>query len=639
MGPVRFVFFYLLAGIAALALQVAISPDSTTPTLGASGAIAGVLGGYILIYPRARVLTLIFLFIFFTFIELPAYFFLFIWFAQQAIFGAVGLTNPAATGRRRLLRPRGRLRFGLLAVRAVRETPERGLRPAEVPRLLMRGAILRWRCLGRRPALSTVHAASRAGSTSSPCLGLVLPCSRSGSSAPCCILLIDEARRSPDRGARARRLRRRGGAGTRRRTRAHAGGRRAAAGLQRAAQAADPGDRPLPLALTATADRVSVEFKRPPRSGLLFDLDTGEVLWRRLPDRVLPIASLTKMMTALIVVDRAAPDTKVRVTKEALAYKGSAVGVLPKGKRVKLETMLNGLLLPSGNDAAIALAQRMSGTVARFVERMNERAGDLGLACTRFTSPDGFEDAGNHSCAIDLAEMARAARPPRLARSSAAPARGAAVPDQEAAHLPLQQQPCCARAIRARSGSRRATPTPPGAVSSRGAPQRAPPGRGAPCTPCPASRQAAAAQPRLRAVPSPAIVAQHGQVARPPAQARCRPASPGQRAGRGRCRASQARVERRHDVGRVRGTMTSAITKRRPAPAGGDARRGRPCRAVEVVDGQRRERRGRTGRRAARRAGPAGAGRRQAGRRGEHARSSPRRSVRAGWRLEHAPPR
>ena len=59
MGPVRFVAFYLLAGLAALALQVAISPDSTVPTLGASGAIAGVLGGYILIDPRARVLTLI----------------------------------------------------------------------------------------------------------------------------------------------------------------------------------------------------------------------------------------------------------------------------------------------------------------------------------------------------------------------------------------------------------------------------------------------------------------------------------------------------------------------------------------------------------------------------------------------------
>jgi serine-type D-Ala-D-Ala carboxypeptidase (penicillin-binding protein 5/6) len=183
------------------------------------------------------------------------------------------------------------------------------------------------------------------------------------------------------------------------------------------AQAADPGSRPLTLELDAVADPLIVAFKRPPRSGLLFDLDTGEVLWRRLPTRILPIASLTKMMTALIVVQRAAPDDKVRVTKEALAYKGSAVGVLPKGKRVKLETMLNGLLLPSGNDAAIALAQRMSGTVARFVARMNDQARRLGLECTRFSSPDGFEDAGNHSCAVDLAALARAVLDqPRLAR-------------------------------------------------------------------------------------------------------------------------------------------------------------------------------------------------------------------------------
>ena len=182
-------------------------------------------------------------------------------------------------------------------------------------------------------------------------------------------------------------------------------------------EAADPGRSPLRLKLSGTADPVHLRFHRQPRSGLLFDLDTGEVLWRRLPDRVLPIASLTKMMTALVVVRRSRPTDKVRVTKEALAYKGSGVGVLPRGKRVKLETMLNGLLLPSGNDAAIALAQRVSGTVARFVTRMNEQARAFGMVCTRFSSPSGFEDEGNHSCATDLAALARAVLDqPRLAR-------------------------------------------------------------------------------------------------------------------------------------------------------------------------------------------------------------------------------
>jgi membrane associated rhomboid family serine protease len=91
------------------------------PTLGASGAIAAVLGGYILIYPRARVLTLIFLFVFFTFIEIPALFFLFIWFAQQAIFGWIGLTNAQQSGGGGVayFAHIGGFVFGLLAVRAL----------------------------------------------------------------------------------------------------------------------------------------------------------------------------------------------------------------------------------------------------------------------------------------------------------------------------------------------------------------------------------------------------------------------------------------------------------------------------------------------------------------------------------------
>jgi membrane associated rhomboid family serine protease len=98
MGRLKFVGFYLLGGLAALALQVAVGPDSTAPTLGASGAIAAVLGGYIVLYPRARVLTLVFIILFFTVIELPALLMLGLWFAEQAVFGAAGLTNPAGGG-------------------------------------------------------------------------------------------------------------------------------------------------------------------------------------------------------------------------------------------------------------------------------------------------------------------------------------------------------------------------------------------------------------------------------------------------------------------------------------------------------------------------------------------------------------
>ena len=98
LGPVKYVLFYLLAGVAALALQVATDPNSIAPTLGASGAIAGVLGAYVVLYPRAKVLTLVFIVLFVTVIELPAWVMLGVWFAEQAVFAATNLTTPAGGG-------------------------------------------------------------------------------------------------------------------------------------------------------------------------------------------------------------------------------------------------------------------------------------------------------------------------------------------------------------------------------------------------------------------------------------------------------------------------------------------------------------------------------------------------------------
>jgi membrane associated rhomboid family serine protease len=98
MGPVKFTVFYLLGGVAAVALQVLVDPNSTVPTLGASGAIAAVLGGYILLFPRARVLTVIFIIFFFTLIEIPALVVLGIWFVQQLLFGYFDLSDPTGGG-------------------------------------------------------------------------------------------------------------------------------------------------------------------------------------------------------------------------------------------------------------------------------------------------------------------------------------------------------------------------------------------------------------------------------------------------------------------------------------------------------------------------------------------------------------
>ncbi len=161
-----------------------------------------------------------------------------------------------------------------------------------------------------------------------------------------------------------------------------------------------------------------------PRAGLLFDVRTGRVLWRLNPSRRLPIASLTKMMTALLVVERGRPHDRVRISARARHTPGSAVGVLPKRGRVQLESLLNGLLLVSGNDAAVALAEHTGGSVPRFVRMMNERARQLGLRGTHFTTPHGLQDGGNHSTAADLATLARAdlhvARLRRIVRRSRA---------------------------------------------------------------------------------------------------------------------------------------------------------------------------------------------------------------------------
>jgi D-alanyl-D-alanine carboxypeptidase len=165
---------------------------------------------------------------------------------------------------------------------------------------------------------------------------------------------------------------------------------------------------PLHLSGPTAATGVRVAFVHPPSAGMLFDLDDGRVFWDRRPYVRLRIASLTKMMTALLVVGSSNAREQVLVTKQAVRAAGSKVGVLPLGKQVPLESMLYGLLLPSGNDAAVALAQHIAGSIIAFVRRMNVKAAELGLGCTRYSSPSGYLDMHNYSCAADLAVLAHA---------------------------------------------------------------------------------------------------------------------------------------------------------------------------------------------------------------------------------------
>src|SRR3954469_4083660 len=153
---------------------------------------------------------------------------------------------------------------------------------------------------------------------------------------------------------------------------------------------------------------VHYRFKHPPVAGILFDVKSGSVLWQRNPRLEHPIASLTKMMTALLVANGDRPGEQVRISRKAAQTPGSATGLLPRGKKVPLEPLLQALIMISANDAAVALAEHDGGTVTRFVKEMNGQAKAMGLQCTHFSTPNGLRDRNNYSCPVDLGELARA---------------------------------------------------------------------------------------------------------------------------------------------------------------------------------------------------------------------------------------
>jgi membrane associated rhomboid family serine protease len=117
MGRLKFVAFYLLGGLAASALQVAMNPDATVPSIGASGAIAAVLGGYLLLFPQARVITLVFIIFFVTIVEVPALWILGFWFVQQLLFGYFDLGSQGGDGGVAYFAHIGGFVFGLLAIK------------------------------------------------------------------------------------------------------------------------------------------------------------------------------------------------------------------------------------------------------------------------------------------------------------------------------------------------------------------------------------------------------------------------------------------------------------------------------------------------------------------------------------------
>ena len=131
------------------------------------------------------------------------------------------------------------------------------------------------------------------------------------------------------------------------------------------------------------------------KSAVLLDAQTGRVLYEKLPDRQSLIASTTKIMTALVVCEQANVLDRVRIPQEAVGIEGSSM-YLKAGEVLTVQDLLYGLMLHSGNDAAVALAIYCGGTVEGFAELMNDKAHRLGLSGTHFVNPNGLDSPGHY---------------------------------------------------------------------------------------------------------------------------------------------------------------------------------------------------------------------------------------------------
>jgi serine-type D-Ala-D-Ala carboxypeptidase (penicillin-binding protein 5/6) len=141
------------------------------------------------------------------------------------------------------------------------------------------------------------------------------------------------------------------------------------------------------------------------RAYLVMNGATGEVLLARGAQDRLPIASITKLMTALVTLERANPNATVSVDPDAVGVNGSTIG-LRAGERLSVRDLLAGALIQSANDAAVALGEYVgNGNGSEFVALMNRKAQALGLHETRFARPDGLYDAGNYSSALDVTKL------------------------------------------------------------------------------------------------------------------------------------------------------------------------------------------------------------------------------------------
>lgn len=146
------------------------------------------------------------------------------------------------------------------------------------------------------------------------------------------------------------------------------------------------------------------------RSAALIEAESGKVIFAKNEKEQLPMASTTKIMTALLTLEEAAAsgNREITITEEMVRVEGSSMGLLP-GYQLTLRDLAAGMLTVSGNDAANSAAYEIDGSLSAFADRMNRRAETLGLEHTHFVTPSGLDADGHYSTALDMAKLGAAA--------------------------------------------------------------------------------------------------------------------------------------------------------------------------------------------------------------------------------------
>ena len=155
------------------------------------------------------------------------------------------------------------------------------------------------------------------------------------------------------------------------------------------------------------AARASQPFSVAAKGAVLIDADSGRILFAQNENEMLPMASTTKVMTTLLALEHSSLDDPVTAGKNAVGITGTSL-YLSEGETLSMEHMLYGLMLRSGNDAAVAVAEKIAGSVPAFAEMMNARAAELD-ADAHFVNPHGLDAEGHHTSALGLARIMREA--------------------------------------------------------------------------------------------------------------------------------------------------------------------------------------------------------------------------------------